>query len=443
MSTHNRNDIRQLVDINKGSVDRRIFVDEDIYKQELKHIFARAWNFMCHESQIPDPGDYFLNFIGEDSVIATRDHNGDLQVLLNTCRHRGNPVCKAEMGNTRSFVCTYHGWSYGLDGKLKGVPGHKEFYHEDLDREKWGMPKAAQVDSYRGFVFATMDPDAPPLGEFLGEVGKLGLDSMAAQGELEVVQGIQKNRVACNWKFAVDNTYDWYHPPMTHNSALASGYVGKVHWSHLEHVVSLGEYGHVISGPRMTPEMRQAAADDLGETDVLLREDESWRDTPEVQRQLGEFGASQRGHPGIFPNLWVASSATQLCLRLPRGPGVTELWWFTVLSKSMTDHQRRDALSRANHFFGPSGLFEQDDGENWDQGTRACQGEISKSFPMNVAMNVGRGEIKNDPKSGIAYIDAPVNEHGQLWTYQAWMDWMAADSWAELKENHSRPAGVL
>lgn len=443
MNDQNKDHFRQFIDIKNGTVDRRIFVDEDIYRLELKRIFARAWNFMCHESHIPNPGDYFRTYIGEDCVIVVRDQDSEIQVLLNTCRHRGNPVCKAEMGNTRLFVCTYHGWSYGLDGALKGVPGHKEFYHKDLDRSKWGLPKAAQVDNYRGFIFATLDPQAPPLGEFLGKVGRLGLDTMAARGTLKAVNGVQKNRIACNWKFAVDNTYDWYHPPITHNSALASGYVGKVHWSHLDHVVSLGEYGHVISGPRMTREMRQAAAEDLKDTSVLLREDESWRDRPDVQDDLGTFGADQRGHPGIFPNLWVASSATQLCLRLPRGPDVTELWWFTLLPEEMTEEERHDALSRANHFFGPAGLFEQDDGENWDQGMRASQGEIGKTFPMNVAMNLGRGKVQEDERSGISYIQAPVNEHGQLWTYQAWVDWMSASNWAELKHQHARPSGVM
>ena len=97
MDAANGIDYRSLVDLDHGTVDRRIFFADDIYATELARIFARAWNFMCHESQIPNPGDFFLNFIGEDSVIATRDRQGRLQVLLNTCRHRGNAVCRAEL----------------------------------------------------------------------------------------------------------------------------------------------------------------------------------------------------------------------------------------------------------------------------------------------------------------------------------------------------------
>ena len=80
-------------------------------------------------------------------------------------------------------MCTYHGWTYDLEGKLIGVPGYKNFYHEDLKREDWGLAKAAKVQSYKGFVFATMDPAAPPLDEYLGEVGRLGPSLVAAHGD--------------------------------------------------------------------------------------------------------------------------------------------------------------------------------------------------------------------------------------------------------------------
>src|SRR5438874_3985058 len=133
-----------MVNLKEGTVDRRIFSDQQIYELELERIFARAWNFMCHESQIKKPGDFFTTYIGEDRVIVVRDREGGVQVLLNTCRHRGNAVCRAEQGHATSFMCTYHGWTYDLAGNLIGVPGFKEFYHERLVREDWGLQRAAK-----------------------------------------------------------------------------------------------------------------------------------------------------------------------------------------------------------------------------------------------------------------------------------------------------------
>ena len=132
-----------IPDLSNGLIDRSIYTDPEIYRLELRRIFARAWNFMCHETQIPNAGDYFVNYIGEDQVIAVRDDDGQVRVLLNTCRHRGNALCRAELGNTRTFVCSYHGWTYGLDGKLIGIPGKADFYRDDVDQAKLGLVPAA------------------------------------------------------------------------------------------------------------------------------------------------------------------------------------------------------------------------------------------------------------------------------------------------------------
>ncbi len=170
--TFRPNEMLTMVDAETGLVDRRIYSDAAIYQMELEQIFARAWNFICHDSQITNPGDFFMTFIGEDRVICVRDNDGKPQVLVNTCRHRGNAICRAEEGHATSFMCTYHGWTYDLKGNLVGVPGFKEVYHEELDRESWGLI-TARVETYNGFIFACLDQEAPDLDQYLGEVGRL------------------------------------------------------------------------------------------------------------------------------------------------------------------------------------------------------------------------------------------------------------------------------
>ncbi len=425
--------MRQMVSAETGTVDRRIFADQDIYELELERIFARAWNFMAHDSQIPNPGDFFMTFIGEDRVIVVRDNDGNPQVLVNTCRHRGNAICRADEGHATSFMCTYHGWTYDLKGALVGVPGFKEAYHEELDRENWGLIKAGQVDTYKGFIFATMDSEAPGLEEFLGEIGRLGMSFLAERGELQIVPGVQKYTIPCNWKLAVDNLFDWYHVGITHASAQMSRVSGPMKSKGMnldlsrEHFVMLGEYGHAVGGPKYTEEYAELTKSRGG--------DETWRERPEVIQEMGHVALRSRGHPSIFPNVWVTES-NQISLRLPKGPHSTEIWWFTIMDKGLPADTLRERVGRAIHIFGPSGNLEQEDGENWGESTRGARGVISKRFPLNYSMNLGHGEILEE-EGGPPHIEAAVNEHGQLWTYRAWADWMAAESWADLKANHT------
>ena len=160
-------DVRGLANYEDGLLSRRIFSEQEIYQQELENIFARTWLFLCHDSQIPNRGDFFSTYMGEDPVLVTRDQDGQVRAFLNVCRHRGNRVCRADSGNASAFVCAYHGWTYGTDGKLIAVPSLKEAYYNELETDKWGLMPVAKLDTYKGFTFATFDPNAEPLLDFL------------------------------------------------------------------------------------------------------------------------------------------------------------------------------------------------------------------------------------------------------------------------------------
>jgi phenylpropionate dioxygenase-like ring-hydroxylating dioxygenase large terminal subunit len=153
-----------LVDMATGRISREIFVNEEIYREELERVFARAWLFIGHESQIPNPGDFFVSGMGEESVILCRDRAGEIHVFLNSCRHRGMKVCRYDEGNTPVFTCPYHGWSYGTDGKLVGVPYFREAYHSELDRSQWGLVEVAQLCNYKGGIWAEDRDRGTPRG---------------------------------------------------------------------------------------------------------------------------------------------------------------------------------------------------------------------------------------------------------------------------------------
>ena len=437
----------RFVDHERGLVDRRIYHDPAIYRMELEQIFARAWLFLCHESQIPHPGDYFMNTMGEDRVIVVRAEDGGINVLLNSCRHRGNAVCRADEGNASSFMCTYHGWTYDLKGKLVGVPGFKEVYHEELDREQWGLIRAAQVDSYKGMVFATMDPAAPSLVEYLGDAHH-AIDMLMDQGDMVAVPSVEKFTIGCNWKFPTDNTPDQYHGAVSHASARYSGYPGPLGSVGRQRATAgrsplmispqpgwtvLADYGHGFSASRMPDNWEELVQDDP------LNQ---WRLNDEVRRRHGPIMSQVNiVHLNIFPHLFLPSGSRNIALRIPKGPTTTEIWMWTFVDRNAPFAVQRESMLRSGHHFGPSGMMEQDDGENWDQSTKGTTGAVGGRYPLNYQMGLGRGEIVDD-EAGPIRVETHMNEHAQLWTYRNWAEWLAAASWDELKANHPRPSEV-
>lgn len=435
-----------LFSIDSGELDRRMFSDPEIFDLEMKEIFGRAWLFLCHESQIPKRGDFFEAPMGSDNVLVVRQKDKSIKAFLNTCAHRGNAVCRSEEGNVKNFMCTYHGWTYDLGGELVGVPGMKNFYNDaDIDKSKHPLKKVAQLTSYKGFVFGTFDETAPPLEEFLGTTGRMALDLIAVRGDdVEVVPGIQKFVLNTNWKFTVDNVFDFYHPNITHMSAISIGAIpnpdaetdtgGAMNTegedlavptlgTDLDTIVAIGEYGHAVAGPSQKALEHQAGA----AAQMFFK----YRERPEAIEALGPIGIQLGGHPHVFPSTWI-TIAGQLSLRVPRSPSVTEVWWFAFRDKNDPDAVKTALLQQQIHGFGPAGFLEQEDGENWSQSTMTTHGTESKNVPHLLKMGLGRGKIIKE--HGFNRIEGAVSEHGQLWTYHAWKQWLSGLSWDELRE---------
>src|SRR6266853_6047767 len=197
-------------------VNRRAFTDSECLEEERRRIFDKCWLYVGHESEVPHNGDYRSRNVAGRPMILIRGDDGKIRVLLNTCLHRGALVCRQKSGNTRTFQCPYHAWTYNIRGQLVGVPDESS-YSDAFKREDLGLASPAQVDSYRGFIFACFDPAAQSLYDYLAGAREY-LDLVADQSEvgMKIVAGQQSYSAKANWKLLVENSYDGYHGLPTH-----------------------------------------------------------------------------------------------------------------------------------------------------------------------------------------------------------------------------------
>jgi benzoate/toluate 1,2-dioxygenase alpha subunit/2,4,5-trichlorophenoxyacetic acid oxygenase 1 len=202
-------------------INRRAFIDPEVYEAEMKHIFEATWVFVGLESQIPNPHDFITTYIGRHPVLLSRDKDNKIHCLLNTCRHRGTMVCPFKHGNRKLHVCRYHAWSYDSGGRNVAIPERAAGqYPAAFDHADHDLIQVARLDSYRGFIFASLAADVPELDDFLGEA-KLFLDLVIDQsptGQLEVVPGEVTYTFDANWKLQFENGLDYYHFGATHAS---------------------------------------------------------------------------------------------------------------------------------------------------------------------------------------------------------------------------------
>ncbi|MDI9886461.1 aromatic ring-hydroxylating dioxygenase subunit alpha [Streptomyces sp. HNM0645] len=195
----------------------RYYTDPAVAEAETSHIFARAWQLVCHESDLPGPGARLAAAIAGQEVIVVRTEDGGLAGHLNVCRHRGTRLVTRPEPAGKAIRCPYHGWTYKLDGRLVGAPEARQI--PCLDKPRLGL-FPVRVESFLGFVFANLDPDATPLAEqcagLAEAVGHYAGADLVPVGRSRIHDLGSAEVQHANWKVAVDNYLEGYHVPVAH-----------------------------------------------------------------------------------------------------------------------------------------------------------------------------------------------------------------------------------
>ena len=216
-----RDDARALnALVEPDRVHRDVYCDPEVFQLEMERLWARTWVYVGHASQVPKAGDYFTCDIAAQPVIMVRHTDDSVRVLLNRCAHKGTKVVGDLSGNSKTFRCPYHAWTYRTDGTLLHIP-LAEGYASGVKQQGLAQVK---TETYRGFVFARLAPDGIGFKEFFGD-SLSSIDNLAdrsPEGELEIAGGCLRYLHNCNWKMFVENLNDTMQPMIAHASSAGT-----------------------------------------------------------------------------------------------------------------------------------------------------------------------------------------------------------------------------
>jgi len=422
-------DLGRLVEPDR--VHHSVYNDPDIFEMEMKNIFHRVWLYCGHETQVPKPGDYYTVLLGRQPMIMVRHSDGKIHVLYNRCPHRGAMICGGRHGNVgKGFTCSYHSWQFHTDGSLDSFPLPKGYEGTRLAPEnpECSMKHAARVESYRGFVFASLAKDGPSLLEFLGDA-KIAFDDMcnrAPEGEVEIVPNCFRVIQHSNWKIFLENQLDALHPSVTHESTgraaaevehdferrnrkipldyhYLSAFTLPFHkWDQVQTVNYPN--GHSILQGYMG--LRPQDPDTLAYEAVMRKHNGAAR--------TEEILSVNIHHVLLYPGLSVQSPLQQLRAVRPLSSDrtLTEIWHFRL--KGAPEAIYRRALGYYNLVNSPSTMINADDLENFwkcHQGL-ASDGGDWVSFHRHAGQDDVEGSIVRS-RSGTS--EAPMRNQFRAW----------------------------
>lgn len=411
-----------LVSDDACHVSREVFINEQVYQWEKEHIFRKNWLYLAHESQIPNAGDFVTTFMGETPVIVARGADGKVHVNINSCTHRGLPVCRTDQGNAKRFVCPYHNWSFTVEGDLAALPQERKVECKP-DKSKLGLNKVPRVEIYCGLIFGSFNEAIVDLDSYLGNM-KFYLDTYFDRfpGGVEVIGAPHKWLIDANWKLPVENQLgDVGHGPFLHGSLLAD----------TPQQEELETYGlNTVPEPGHGAAVRYLPADYPPEQTAWGLEGISTTLNPsaeleeyllDVQAQVAERLTPAHSRVkgltyGVYPNMSFLWSNSTIRVSHPRGPGQVEYWSWWVVPKDAPDSVKAILQGNYTMMFGPGGLLEQEDSDAWMAQYRGSKLDyVEKPYFYGL----GSGEETTHPDLP-GMIGSCYNEHYAREFYKRW-----------------------
>ena len=358
-------------------VPYRVFADPDIYRAELDRVFLGAsWQYLALADELPEPGDYKTNFLGETPIIVTRGEDGEIHAMLNRCAHRGNLVCLKDRGHAKDgLTCVYHSWVYDLCGNLKSVAfrrgvGGKGGMPESFRLEEHGLRKL-RTDQFAGLVFGTLSPEAPPLADYIGN--QIGANIGRVMRARPKILGTTSQILHNNWKLYVENVKDSYHATLLH-TFFTTFRVSRLTTSGGILVSESG--GNHTSYNRSKVDTVGASGSDKLYAGIQAMKSGLALADPRLLESVEEFGDDVTIQIlSVFPNFVLQQIHNSVALRLvlPKGPEETELQWI-YLGFEDDDAAMTERRLLQSNLVGPAGYVSMEDGAVGNFIQRAIKG---------------------------------------------------------------------
>jgi phenylpropionate dioxygenase-like ring-hydroxylating dioxygenase large terminal subunit len=411
--------------VRDDAVHRSVYIEPEIFALEMERIFGATWVYVAHESDVAQPGDFKRAKIGANPVVVTRDREGGINVFFNRCAHRALTVCQPAQGNATFFRCAYHGWTYDLQGALTGVP-FPSGYPEGFDRGAYGLQAVARVDSYRGFIFACMNPDVGPLTEWLAGATEY-LDAFtdaSPTGIIKANSGSHRYWYRGNWKLQVEGSVDGYHPYVLHRTFFDMQNRRSGRRSDMYSRDDTASFSAALGNGHAVVDSRP----EFAKSNVFLERMRMSPGGPELiaglEQQYGAERAaelvSRVGGAGfnvaIFPNLVIIQ--TQIRVITPIAPDRTDVEIWPTTLDGVPDKLNYMRLRAHELFFGPAGFGSPDDLEAFNR----TQAGLAASPVEWMDFSRGREREQRDGGRTIGHV---TDETHQRSIYATWRRLMA------------------